>query len=131
MEKIVNLLEVSTSFWSPYSCNRPVYSRRCCKTSICISCCRSRQFTCTDPMMLSTLTVGLLYWETVFLALFEQIVAGFHPSALLPCLPNLSMASSFILFPVTRWMHWSPAAFTVLTNWLLVRFVSRVYLQFH
>ena len=53
MEKIANLLGVSASFWSPYFCNRPVCDRRCCRTSICISCCRSRWFTCTNPVKLS------------------------------------------------------------------------------
>ena len=39
-KKILVVQGVSTSFWSPYFCNRPFCGRRCCKTSICISCCR-------------------------------------------------------------------------------------------
>ena len=39
-KKIANLLGVSTSFWSSYFCNGPFCDGRCCKTSICISCCR-------------------------------------------------------------------------------------------
>ena len=56
MEKIANLMGVSTSFWSPYFCYCPFCSRQCCKTSICISCCRSRLLTCTNPMRLSAFT---------------------------------------------------------------------------
>ena len=55
-KKIANLPKVSTSFLSPYFCNCPFSRRRCCKTSICISCYRSRWFICTKAMKLSALT---------------------------------------------------------------------------
>ena len=55
-EKIANLQGVSTCFWSSYFCNRPFCGRRCYKTSISISCCESRWFTCTNPMKLSIFT---------------------------------------------------------------------------
>ena len=41
-KKTTNVLRVSRRFWSPYSCNRSFCGRRCCKTSICISCSGSR-----------------------------------------------------------------------------------------
>ena len=91
-KEMANLLGVSTRFWCPYFCNRPFCGRWCCKTSICISCCRSRWFTCTNPKKLSAFTPSSLhplYWGTVFLTLVEKMVAGFHASTLLPCSPNL------------------------------------------
>ena len=69
MEKIANLLWVSTSFLSSYFCNRLFCDTQCCETSICrdlyqlklvcetsISCCRSRWITCTNSMKLSAFT---------------------------------------------------------------------------
>ena len=52
-KKLVNLLEVFTSFWSPYFCNRPFCGRRCCKTGVCNNYGRSRWFACINPMKLS------------------------------------------------------------------------------
>ena len=91
-KKITNLLGVSTSFLSPYFCNRPLCGRRCCRTRIFISCCRSRWFTCTNTIKLSAFTSTpstSLYSRTVFLTYLEKMVAGFHPSTLLLCSPNL------------------------------------------
>ena len=59
MEKIANLLGVSTSFWSQYFSNRPLCGRWWCKTSVFISYCRSRWFNCTNPMKLSAFTSPL------------------------------------------------------------------------
>ena len=53
LEKIANLLWVSTSFLSPYFCNGPFCGRRCYETSICISYCRSRWLNNTNPTKLS------------------------------------------------------------------------------
>ena len=58
-KKIANLRGVSTSFWFSYFCNRPFCGKRCCKTSICISCCKSRWFTYTNAMKLSAITFPL------------------------------------------------------------------------
>ena len=58
-KKIANFHGVSTSFWSPYFWNRAFCGIRCCKTSTCINCCRSRWFSCTSPMKLSAFTCPL------------------------------------------------------------------------
>ena len=50
-KKTTNVLRVSRRFWSPYSCNRSFCGRRCCKTSICISCSGSRWF--PPPLLLN------------------------------------------------------------------------------
>ena len=47
--------------------------------------------------LLLPLCPHLLYWQTVFLILVKQMVVDFHPSALLPCLPNLQMAAISLL----------------------------------
>ena len=87
-KKLANLLGVSTSFW--YFCNCPFCGRWYWKTSTCISCCGSSRFTSTNPMKLSAFTCPLSISSTeYFLTLVEQIVAGFHSSALLSCSQNL------------------------------------------
>ena len=90
-KKIANLQGVSICFWSLHFCNRLFCCRQFCKTSICISCCRSRWFTCTNPMKLS-----------VFISTLSSLVLGnslsntywtdgfwFYASAHLPCSQNL------------------------------------------
>ena len=96
---------VFTSFWFPHYCNHPFCGRRFCKTSICNSCCRTRWFTCNNPMKLSAFTYSPFCHV-------RQIISGFTISF-----------GSFLLFmiPIKREMHWSPAVFTVLMNWLLGR----------
>ena len=89
-KKMATLLGVSTSFWSPYFCNHLFCGRRCCKTSICISCCREADDSPAPTLwssLLSSPSLHLLYWGTVFLTLV--MVAGFHPLVLLLCLSNL------------------------------------------
>ena len=88
-------------------------------------------------------SLHVLYCRTVFQTLVEQMAACFHPSALCHILRIYSC--------IAKWLHyffehshcswfrlrdestdnWPPPFFTVLTNWLLGRFVLRVYLQFH
>ena len=129
MEKIANLLGVSTSFWSPYSCNFPFCGRRCCKTSICISCCSSRWFTCTKPIKLSTFTFPPStfsnscwtdgYWFSSIspFAMFTKFINDFTiPFG----------AFSLFMIPFTWRMHWPPAVFTVLTKLMFGRLVSHV-----
>ena len=53
MEKIADIVEVSTYLWSSYLSNRLFCGKLYRKTSICVSFCRSRRFTCTSPMKLS------------------------------------------------------------------------------
>ena len=57
---------------------------------------------------------------TVFLSLVEQMVAGFHPSAMFTRSINDFAISfeAFLLFVITfmRGMHWPLAVFNVLTN---------------
>ena len=125
METIVNLQGVSIS---------GVY-----KTNICISCCRSRWFTCTKPMELSNFTsspstsctgknlsnsswtYGCWFSSISSFAIFTKSVNDFTIS--------FGVFSLFMI-PFTRGMHWPPAVM-FLTNWLHWRFVSRVYLQCH
>ena len=134
MEKIAFLLGVFSSFWFPYFCNRPFCSRKCCKNNICISCCRSRWFTSTNPMKLSafaSLPRPLVLGNSLLLNWFSSI----SPFAMSTKSMNVFTISfgTFSLFMIlfTRGIHWPPAVFTVITNWLLGRFVLRVYLQFH
>ena len=83
-KNIINILEVTTHFWSLYFWNRSFCGRRCCKTSICISCCWSRWFTCTNlwsSLLSSPLPSPLVLGNS----LSNSFWISFHPSALLPC----------------------------------------------
>ena len=110
-KKIANLVGVTASFWSPYFYNRPFCGRRRCKTSICISCCRSRWFTYTNP----TSSIGPF-------AMFAKSINDFTISF---------GAFPLFIIPFTREMHWPTPVSTVLTNWMLGKFVSRVYVHFY
>ena len=134
-KKIAYLLGFSTSFWSLCFWKRPFCGRRCYKTSVCISCCRSRWFTYTNPMKLSDFTFP------------PPLVLGSNlsNSCLGDCCwfssinPFAMFAKSINDFTISFWvfslfmipMQWSLAVFTVLLNWLLGRFALRVYLQVH
>ena len=90
-KKIANLLGVSVCFWSLHFCNRLFCCKQFCETSICISCCRSRWFTCTNPMKLpafistlSSLVLGNSLSNTCWADGF-----WFYASAHLPCSQNL------------------------------------------
>ena len=76
----------------------------------------------------------LFYWGTVFLALVEQMVAGFHSSPLLSMFTKsinkftLCFGTfSLFMIPFTRGMLWSPTVLTVLTKLLVGRFVLCAY----
>ena len=86
-EKIENLLEFSTRFWSPLFCNCPFWDRGCCKTSICRSCCKKSQP--YEALCFRLPSLHFLHWGTVFLALVKEMVTGFYLSPPLPCLSNL------------------------------------------
>ena len=42
-----------------------------------------------EALCINIPSLHLLYWATIFLTVVEQMVAVFHPPALLPCLQNL------------------------------------------
>ena len=135
-KNIADLRRVSASFWSLYFCNRPFCGRRHCKTSICISCYGSSWFTCTNPMKLSVFTspiftfcTGQQFFE---LLLSRWLLVFIHQPFFTKSINDFSISfGAFSLIMITRRMHWPPAVFTFLTNWLLGKFVLRVYLQFH
>ena len=82
MEKIGNWLGVSTSLWSQYFCNRPFCGRRCRKlvfVSVIAEADDSPGPTRWSFLLSPPVS---LYWGTVILLLVEQVVAGFHQSAL-------------------------------------------------
>ena len=59
MEKIADIVEVSLYLWSSYLSNRLFCCKLYCKTSVCVSFCRSRRFSCTSPMKLAASTSPL------------------------------------------------------------------------
>ena len=146
MEKIANLLRVSTSFLSPYFCNRSFCGTRCCETSICrdlyqlkLVCETSISCLEADGSPAPTL------WSSLLSPPFPPpLVLGNSLSN--SCSTDSCWFSSIITFAMfaisindfttsfgvfslsiisfTREMHWPAAVFTVLTNWMLRKFVS-------
>ena len=149
--KLVNLLKVSTSFWSPYFCNRPFCGRRCCKTSVCNNYGRSGWFACINSMKLSAFifpsyaSYASCASYTIYLVLesslsfscwrdgcwFSFISFYYHVHQIYKWLHDFFWGILAIHDSVYGGSHWPLAVFTVLAIWLLGRFVLRVYLQFH
>ena len=105
-------------FWSPYFFNHRLCGRPCCRPGIiCIS-------------HLSSLL--LLHRRTVFLILVKQMVVDFHPSAFCHVHQIYKrlhyLFRSILTIHGSRAMHWQPAVFTALANWLLAG-LSRVNKQ--
>ena len=116
-KKTANLFWVSIILWSPYFCSCLFCGRQCCKTSICISCCRlanSLSNSCwTDSCWFSSISPSAMFAESI-----NDFTISFGVFSLL-----------ITLFK--RGMHWSSSIFTVLRSWLLESIVFPVYLQFH
>ena len=116
MEKTANLFWVSIILWSPYFCSCLFCGRQCCKTSICISCCRlanSLSNSCwTDSCWFSSISPSAMFAESI-----NDFTISFGVFSLL-----------ITLFK--RGMHWSSSIFTVLRSWLLESIVFPVYLHF-
>ena len=100
--------------------------RRCCKTSICISCCRkaddSPAPTLSSSLLSSPLRPPLLLGNS-----FSNLCYGCWFSSISPFATIAKSINDLIIFlaipiPFTRGMHWPTTVFTVLTNWLLGRF---------
>ena len=68
---------VYTSFLSTYFCNYPFCGRWCCKTSICISCCRSRWFTYTKLSAFTSPPSTCCTGEQSFKLLLNRWIAVF------------------------------------------------------
>ena len=117
-------------FWSPCFFNRPFYGRMNWKTSIiCISC---WWFTSTNAKKLTTFTSSpptsytgeqssLFLCNKWLLIFIHQPI--FHVHQIYK--PMHYLLWGILTIHHSRIMHWQPAIFTVLLNWLLGRFVSR------
>ena len=117
MEKVANLLAISTSFLSPYFSNRLFWVHGVAKLVFVIVSVVLEAVDLPAPILLSSLFSPLLPR-----LLFEQIIAGFHPSALFHVFEifndfTVSFGSfSLFMIPFTRGIYWLPVAFTPLTN---------------
>ena len=119
-------------FWFPYFFNRPFCGRPCCKTSSISISCWIRWFPSTNPKELTAFTSPpstsctgeqsssflCNRWLLVFI---HQPFCHVH---------QIYKRLHYLLWDIftihhSRVMHWQPAVFTVLMNWLLGRFVSR------
>ena len=107
MNQVTNLksLEFFTNFWSPYFGYLYQFIRR-------------RWFTCTHSVKLSD---DCWFSSINPFVLFAKYLNEFTISY---------GAFSLFMIPFTRGMLRPPAVFTGLRNWLLSRFVLRVYLEF-
>ena len=116
-------------FWSPYFFNCPFCGRLCCETKIiCIyqllkQMIHQYQLSLLSPLLPQPLILGnsLPKYCVADGCWFSSIS---HFAMLTKSINDCTILSSILTIYHSRVMHWQLAAFTVLINWLLGRFVS-------